>query len=176
MSTAYPHIEWLDLHGKGVLTECAVMRKDANGNIYHFQIASLDSIDKTRLRNILVSRNAKNFPLWDLMQQVTLGNGINALEYFHQLVKVLTPSGQIIDATHGRMGASVVRRTSDLKKPDPTSATGTVSTETQNGSPNVGEVDAYKPVADVTPNVGEVDNRTPAQKRADTLAAKKAAQ
>lgn len=157
---AYPHIEWLDLHGKGVLTECAIMKKDGNGNVYHFQIASLDSIDKTRLRNILVSRNAKNFPLWDLMQQVTLGNGINALEYFHQLVKVLTPSGQIIDATHGRMGASVVRRTSDLKKTDPTPAVTTDLTENHNGAPDV----------------GGVDNRTPAQKRADTLAAKKATQ
>jgi hypothetical protein len=103
---AYPHVEWLDLEDSGVLTECAIMKKDGNNNIHFFQVASLDSIDKVRLRNVLVSRNSTKFPLWQLMEDVTLNNGINCLTYFHQLVKVKTPSGQIIDPTVGTIGAA----------------------------------------------------------------------
>jgi hypothetical protein len=42
--------------------------------------------------------------LWDLMSNHTLGNGMNALTYFHQLVKVITPDGKITDPRAGRMG------------------------------------------------------------------------
>ena len=38
------------------------------------------------------------------MSQRTLGNGVNALDYFHQLVKILTPSGEIMDPSATRMG------------------------------------------------------------------------
>jgi hypothetical protein len=149
---AYPHVEWLDLKNDGINVECAVMKRDSNGNIYHFQLAALDAVDKQRLRNILTGRNARNFPLWDLMQQVTLGNGVNALEYFHQLVKVKTPSGQIIDPVQGRMGAA---------KPQG------LTREQQAAQ------QAAQAPTQVTENVGNVDNRTPAEKRAATIAAKK---
>lgn len=151
----YPHIEWLDLQNNGVLTESAIMKRDSNGNIYFFPVTSLDSVDKQRLRNILTGRNAKNFPLWDLMQQVTLGNGVNALEYFHQLVKVLTPNGQIIDATAGRVGAA-----RHVAKP--------TQSDFAESAPAQGKQES-------APAVGEKDTRTPAEKRAATLAAKKAA-
>ncbi len=151
---AYPHVEWLDLDQNGVLTECAIMKKDPNGNIYHFSVASLDLVDKKRLRDILTSRNANNFPLWDLMQQVTLPNGVNALDYFHQLVKVQTPGGQIIDPMQGRIGAAAGNRVVEQTTPAP------VVTSQVNES---------------SPAAGTVDNRTPAEKRAATMAAKKAA-
>lgn len=153
---AYPHVEWLDLGDNGINVECAIMKRDSNGNIYHFQLASLDHVDKQRLRNILTSRNAKNFPLWDLMQQVTLGNGINALEYFHQLVKVKTPGGQIIDPVQGRMGA---KRPQGLTREQQAAATAPVAAQVNES---------------VSPAVGQQDTRTPAQKRKDTLAAKSA--
>jgi len=104
---AYPHIEWLNLNEDGILVECAILKRDSNGNIYHFEVSPLDNIDKERLRNICMNRNAANFPLWDLMQQVTLQNGVNALSYFHQLVKVKTPQGIIMDPVAGRRGMSV---------------------------------------------------------------------
>jgi hypothetical protein len=48
------------------------------------------------------------------MSQVTLGNGANALDYFHQYVKVLTPGGAVINPTVGRIGAvQPARRTID---------------------------------------------------------------
>lgn len=108
-TSKYPHVEWLDLKNDGTLIECAIMKRDDAGNTYYFEIGSLDEIDKQRLFRIIVSRNSSQYPLWDLMGQVTLGNGINALEYFHQLVKVLTPSGQILTPQLGVMGAPLGR-------------------------------------------------------------------
>lgn len=100
-----PHIFWIDIDQNGTLTECAVMKQDVNGNLYYFPVNSLDSIDKRRLLRIIRNRNAQSFELWDLMSNITLNNGINALEYFHQLVQVLTPSGVRMSPRQGVMGA-----------------------------------------------------------------------
>jgi hypothetical protein len=105
-SREFPHVEWIDLRDDGTLHECAIMKRDANGNIYFFEIHSLDDIDKRRLFKVITNRNAHMYELWDLMSQVTLGNGVNALEYFHQLVRVITPRGRIISPTLGVVGAS----------------------------------------------------------------------
>ena len=85
----YPHIEWVDLTNDGTLVEVAVMRRDGLGNMYFVRLDALDEIDKRRLFKIVTNRNAELYELWDLMSNVTLGNGVNALEYFHQLVKSL---------------------------------------------------------------------------------------
>lgn len=102
--SSLPHLEWLNLRDDGTLIECAIMKEDAQGNIYHIPLTSLDETDKKRLAKLITNRNSRNFPLWDLMAQTTLGNGVNALEYFHQLVKILTPHGTIIDPIQGRRG------------------------------------------------------------------------
>lgn len=105
-----PHIYWIDLKGDGVFTECAVMRKDALGNVYYFPLTALDNIDKRRLRRILTNRNANNFELWDLMSNITLNNGVNALDYFHQLVNVITPGGRIMKPQEGVVGVGTAGR------------------------------------------------------------------
>ena len=102
----YPHVEWIDLKADGVLVECAIMKRDPNGNIYFFPLKFLDSVDKRRLFRIITNRNAAMYELWDLMSNITLGNGVNALEFFHQFVRVITPSGQIINPTTGQVGAA----------------------------------------------------------------------
>lgn len=107
MQGKYPHIEWLDLQSNGVASECAILKKDSAGNIYFFPLAALDLIDKKRLLDIVTNRNAHLYELWDLMSQITMRNGVNALTYFHQLAKVFTPSGQIIEADPARRGLSV---------------------------------------------------------------------
>jgi len=99
----YPHIKWIDLESNGIMIECAIMKEDKTG-ITYFPLSSLDEVDRRRLFKIIKSRNAPTFPLWDLMSQITLNNGVNALEYFHQLVKIITPSGQKIDPLRGKMG------------------------------------------------------------------------
>lgn len=114
---AFPHIEWVDLKDNGTLIEVAVIRRDENGNLYFFELNTLDAIDRQRLFNIISKRHATSFQLWDLLSQHTLGNGMNALDYFHQMVKILTPSGTIIDPKSGVMGARAgVARVSDYSK------------------------------------------------------------
>ena len=107
-STEHPHIEWIELHADGILHECAVLKRDGLGNVFYFKTNSLDTIDKQRLAAILSDRNANNFELWDLMSHRTLGNGVNALAYFHQLVKVLTPNGKTVDPQSGQVGVAPV--------------------------------------------------------------------
>lgn len=101
----YPHIEWLDLHSDGNLHEVAVVKRDQYGNTYFLQLRELDVIDRRRLVGILSNRNAPNMELYELFSQITLGNGVNALEYFHQLVKVKTPGGQVMKPQIGIQGA-----------------------------------------------------------------------
>jgi hypothetical protein len=107
VSPQHAHIEWLELNKDNMLHECAIMRRDERGNVFFFQVNQLDQIDQRRLAQLLADRNARQFELWDLMAQKTLGNGMNALAYFHQLVKVLTPSGRVMDPRSGVMGAPV---------------------------------------------------------------------
>ena len=127
-SQEFPHVEWIDLHDDGTLHECAILKRDGNGNIFFFEIRSLDDIDKRRLFKVITNRNAHMYELWDLMSQMTLGNGVNALEYFHQLVRVLTPRGKIIAPTVGIVGMSepgIVRKQPqqekiiDIDEPEP---------------------------------------------------------
>lgn len=112
----YPHTEWMDLGQNGVLVECAIMKRFPNGDTFFISLESLDRIDKTRLLRILQNRNANMYELWDLMDQVTLGNGVNALAYFNQLTKVRTASGQIMPFSTTRRGMPAVT----LPQPAPT--------------------------------------------------------
>lgn len=105
-SQEYPHITWFELYGDGKMYECAVLKRDAHGNVFFFPINNLDETDRRRLAQLLADRNASNFELWDLMSQRTLGNGMNALVYFHQLVRILTPNGKVMDPQSGVMGIS----------------------------------------------------------------------
>lgn len=114
MKSKYPHIEWLQLDDKGVVTECAIMKRFENGDLLFFSLAALDEIDKTRLVKIVTRRDSEMYELWDLMSHVTLGNGMNALTYFHQLTKVLTPSGQIIEPSLVRRGVPGKMQIADL--------------------------------------------------------------
>lgn len=107
-SPEYPHIEWLELHGDGIMHECAVMKRTGDGSVLFFKTNDLDSIDKRRLAGILMDRNARNFELWDLMANKTLGNGVNALVYFSQLVRQLMTNGKILDPRSGQVGTGQV--------------------------------------------------------------------
>lgn len=111
--TNVPHVEWLELNGDGLMHECAIMKRDRNGNTHYLEIAKLDKIDKSRLTRILSSRNATQMELWNLMGDVTLNNGVNALEYFHQMVRVISEAGAIYNPRSGVIGASTNVRTAD---------------------------------------------------------------
>jgi hypothetical protein len=98
-----PHIKWVEL-SPGRMTECAIMKQDQYGNLFYFEVGKLDQIDRKRLFRLITNRHASSMELWDLMSNHNLGNGMNALAYFHQLVKVITPDGIITDPRAGRIG------------------------------------------------------------------------
>lgn len=103
----YPHTGWIDTAGRGVWEEVAIMTIDVNGSIHFFPLSALDRIDRNRFFSIVTNRTASSHPLYELCSQVTLGNGMNALTYFQQLVKVLTTSRQIISARQGIIGGAL---------------------------------------------------------------------
>jgi len=107
IQTQIPHVYRIDLHNEGVAHECAVVCEDKFNNLYYIKIAELDKIDRARLAKILQHRYIKTLPLWDVMSQSTLKNGMNALEYFQQLVKAITPAGKPFTPSSGASGYSV---------------------------------------------------------------------
>ena len=111
VASKYPHIEWMDVESNGVLVECAIMQEKSNGDIAFFAVNSLDNTDKQRLLKIISHRQAGSHDLWDLMKEMTLNNGCNALDYFHQLVRIKTPHGKIVRPSDGIRGASIVAPT-----------------------------------------------------------------
>jgi hypothetical protein len=134
--TAYNHIEYIELYNDGMFYECAVMRKDDMGNISYFEINKLDDIDKRRLLRIVQNRNADRMELWNLMQDITLNNGVNALGYFHQLVKVISPNGRIYSPKTGVIGtakASAARITNTEQLSDNVMAANELPKETSTG-------------------------------------------
>jgi hypothetical protein len=102
--TNLPHISWTDLYNDGVMREIAVINTEENGDLHFILIESLDQIDRKRLVNIVTRRHADAQPLWELLETVTLKNGMNALRYFHQLVQVRTQSGRIMKPSMNRRG------------------------------------------------------------------------
>lgn len=112
-------IKRLDLNRNGVAIEVTVVNSIEVGTnekgvpqyeIWFIRNDELDAIDKTRLLEVLnKSARVNDFqPLYETLADVTLGNGMNALDYFHQYVKVLYPSGVIQRPRLGR--TSVVKR------------------------------------------------------------------
>lgn len=110
IETKIPHVFRIDLDNDGLAHECAVVSTDQYGNVYYLKISDLDSIDRSRIGKILSHRYIKQLPLWDVMSQTTLKNGMNALEYFQQLVKAVTPAGKIFTPKAGAAGYSVNQR------------------------------------------------------------------
>lgn len=103
----YRQIKFIDIKNNGIMEECAVMKIFENGDIAFIPIANLDMTDKQRLLKVISSEYGHMFDLHELLKNSTLKNGMNGLEYFQQLVKVLTPSGQIIDVSANRRGAII---------------------------------------------------------------------
>lgn len=98
----FQHVQYLDLYGNGLFTEVVVIKEEINGDKYFLQTNLLDVIDLERLRNILDKRDSNLYAMWDLMSQTQLRNGMNALEYFHQLTRIKTKAGPIVQPSSSR--------------------------------------------------------------------------
>lgn len=83
---AQRHMEALPLDVDGTTTEVVVLKRYPNGDRLVIRVDDLDEEDRRRMRKFLSEQHAGLFELWDLLSQRRLGNGMNALEYFHQLV------------------------------------------------------------------------------------------
>lgn len=96
-ATNLPNVYLIDWNNDGLLKEIAVVMEANDGTIYGMEIDKLHRIDKMRLKKFLVSIHADKYPLWDLLSQGTLNNGMNALSFFHtNYVKVKRPRGAIL--------------------------------------------------------------------------------
>lgn len=95
--TDIKHVFLIDWHDDGILKEIAVVSEMPDGSIYGIEIDKLHPLDKGRLKKYLVSVHADKYPLWELMSQGKLNNGVNALDFFHMnYVKVKRPRGAVL--------------------------------------------------------------------------------
>ncbi|WAX21636.1 hypothetical protein [Stenotrophomonas phage RAS14] len=93
-SRRVPHIAEADIEGNGVGVAIAVVAINPNNkDLLYIRLDRLDDIDLRRLTQILQTRDSARWPLFDLLLQKTLPNGQNAMEFFHQLVRVRTVTG-----------------------------------------------------------------------------------
>ena len=93
IATPYNHVFSVDINDDGQMREVAIVKEDENGTLYYIDIVSLDNVDKGRIKGIVTSLHSDKYAMWDLMSQQKLSNGQNALDYFHQLVKVKAAPG-----------------------------------------------------------------------------------
>lgn len=95
--TDLKHVYLIDWNDDGLLKEIAVVMEKQDGTIYGIEIDKLHQIDKRRLKKFLVSVHADKYPLWDLLAQGRLNNGMNALDFFHtNYVKTKRPKGAVL--------------------------------------------------------------------------------
>lgn len=105
-SRRVPHIAEADIEGNGVGVAIAVVAINPNNkDLLYIRLDRLDDIDLRRLTQILQTRDSARWPLFDLLLQKTLPNGQNAMEFFHQLVRVRTVTG-ITAGTPGQTAGS----------------------------------------------------------------------
>jgi hypothetical protein len=87
-------IDWND---DGLLKEIAVVMETVDGTLYGIEVEKLHPIDKGRLKKVVTSVHADKYPLWELLSQGKLNNGMNALDFFHtNYVKIKRPRGAVV--------------------------------------------------------------------------------
>ena len=119
------HIEQLDIDDSGLLREVAVVKREDDGSIHYILIEQLHPLDKSRLKKIVTSQHADKYPLWELMSQVKLSNGMNALDFYHyNFVKVKRAPGSKAPG-QGLADAQIIVEKSSVTEgfTDPTKAT-----------------------------------------------------
>lgn len=107
-------VKYLDLRKNGVKEEVTVVNVkeyqvdgEKKHEIWFIRNDQLDNIDRRRLLEVLKksAQISDVRPLYETMSEITLRNGVNALEYFNQYVKILYPSGHIERPKQGRVGS-----------------------------------------------------------------------
>jgi hypothetical protein len=95
--TDLKHVWLVDWNDDGLLKEIAIVKETADGTLFGIEVDKLHPIDKKRLKSVITSVHADKYPLWELLSQGRLNNGMNALDFFHMnYVKVKRPKGAVI--------------------------------------------------------------------------------
>lgn len=96
-ATDLRHVYLVDWNDDGILREIAVVMETDDGSIFGIEVEKLHPIDKSRLKKVVTSVHADKYPLWELLAQSRLNNGMNALDFFHaNYVKIKRPQGAVI--------------------------------------------------------------------------------
>ena len=96
-ATDLKHVFLIDWNDDGLLKEIAVVMETTDGTIFGIQVDRLHPIDKGRLKKVVTSVHADKYPLWELLSQGKLNNGMNALDFFHtNYVKIKRPRGAVV--------------------------------------------------------------------------------
>lgn len=91
------HVFLIDWNDDGLLKEIAVVMEAPDGSIYGIEVDKLHPIDKARLKKFIVSVHADKYPLWELLSQGQLNNGLNPLDFFHMnYVRIKRPRGAVL--------------------------------------------------------------------------------
>lgn len=104
----YKFVEWLSVSGNPqYVEECIVLKTFPNNEKAFINIKQLDKIDLSRMKTFITSRAATlHNDLATLLAEQVLDNGVNALTYFHQLTKILSPNGTVRSANSGKILAT----------------------------------------------------------------------
>lgn len=95
--TDLKHVFLIDWNDDGILKEIAVVMETNDGSLFGIEVEKLHPIDKARLKKVITSVHADKYPLWELLSQGRLNNGMNALDFFHMnYVRVKRPRGAVI--------------------------------------------------------------------------------
>jgi len=128
--TGLNHIAYFDIQDDGRLREVALVKldKDPSGVVrsaYYIDVGLLDNVDKGRLKAIVTSQHANKYELWELLDQNRLSNGVNALDYFHQLTRVVHGPGAVATSFGNSLLSAIPERGGVVgaEFSDPSSAT-----------------------------------------------------
>ena len=114
--TSLAHVFYLDIQDNGQFREVAVVKQWSNGSVAYIDIALIDEVDRGRLKNIVQSQHADKYSLWELLDQKTLGNGKNGLDYFHQMVRIKKAPGHVDSLMGGETGGSLFTTKGDIDR------------------------------------------------------------
>lgn len=99
--TSLRHIFYMDVNDDGVLREIAVVKKWEDGSISYIDVALCDNIDKGRIKKVVLGHHADKYQLWELLDMERLSNGLNGLDYFHQMTKMKRMPGTSVNTVFG---------------------------------------------------------------------------
>ncbi len=113
----YSHVYWADLNGAGIIQEVVVIAAAPNGTVWFIPVSCLDHIDRIRMFRLINDRTSNMLPLYEVMMHTRLNNGVNALEYFHQLTKMMTPNGLVTRVNTNIMGIQQIQQLQPQQPP-----------------------------------------------------------